>query len=134
MRKLKKQIATRQRRLYAIHQHVSNKMQHSYEDYGPTSSPPSPFQITQWNKQFRQKAKKPLKDLMRLKRLITSNPSEPAVDMPYPSRNQKLPRRLCLPVMKGLLAVLLSSQGACSVDFFVLICKCYCRKNISGVW
>ena len=60
---------------------------------------------------------------MRLKRLITSNPSEPAVDMPYPSRNQKLPRRLCLPVMKGLLAVLLSSQGACSVDFFVLICK-----------
>lgn len=57
MRKLKKQIAARQRRLYAIHQHVANKM-HSYEDYGHTSSPVSPFQITQWSKQLRQKAKK----------------------------------------------------------------------------
>ena len=58
MRRLRKQIATRQRKLYALHQHVANKM-HSYDDYGLSSSnPPSPFQITQWNKQFRQKAKK----------------------------------------------------------------------------
>ena len=65
----------------------------------------------------------PLKDLIRLKKIITNNPSEPVVEFPYPSRGRKIPRDLCLPVMKGLLAVLLSSQGACSVDFFVLICK-----------
>ena len=29
-----------------------------YEEYGLVSSPPSPFQITQWNKQFRHKVKK----------------------------------------------------------------------------
>ena len=57
MRRLKKQIATRQKKLYALHQHVANKM-HSYEDYGPSPGPASPFQITQWSKQFRQKAKK----------------------------------------------------------------------------
>ena len=65
----------------------------------------------------------PLKDLIRLKKIITNNSSEPVVEFPYPSRGRKIPRDLCLPVMKGLLAVLLSSQGACSVDFFVLICK-----------
>lgn len=60
MRKLKKQIATRQRRLFVLHQqHIANKT-HAYEDFGPSASPPSPFQITQWNKQFRQKAKKVL--------------------------------------------------------------------------
>ena len=60
---------------------------------------------------------------MRLKRLITNNPCEPSLDIPYPSRTKNLARTLCLPVMKGLLTVLLSPQGACSVDFFVLICK-----------
>ena len=63
MRKLKKQIATRQRRLFALHQqHIANKT-HAYEDFGPSASPPSPFQITQWNKQFRQKVKKVLSSL-----------------------------------------------------------------------
>lgn len=76
----------------------------------------------------------PLKDLMRLKKLINNSPSETGTDLPYPSRHQKLPRGVCLPVMQSLLAVLLSAQGACSVDFFVLICKVctavydYCSK------
>ena len=55
-RQLRKQLA-KQRKLYALHQHVANKML-SYDDYGPSANPPSPFQIIHGSKQLRHKAKK----------------------------------------------------------------------------
>lgn len=59
MQKIKKQLAVKQKRLQALHQqHLINKA-HYFEDYGSSMlGPPSHFQIMQWNKQFRQKAKK----------------------------------------------------------------------------
>lgn len=44
-------------------------------------------------------------------------------DVSHSTPTPRLCRDLCLQVMKGLLAVLLSPQGTCSVDFFVLIAK-----------
>ena len=73
-----------------------------------------------------------MKDLLRLKRLIADGSSQPAADNSYPRRCKNLPRHLCLPVMKGLLTVLLSHQGACNVDFFVLICKVRLRIFYPG--
>ena len=64
-----------------------------------------------------------MKDLKRLKRMIASNSPQPTAENSSPKQSQKLPRDRCLPVMKGLLSVLLSRQGACNVDFFVLMCK-----------
>ena len=55
LRKLKKQIASRQRRLNALHQVQKSFM---YDGHGASQCPPSPYHMMHLNKQLRQKAKK----------------------------------------------------------------------------